>query len=76
MEEEEEVDWGREDFSLAKSEEKVGVEEKERERGRPSTVIIALLYVKYWCGVLLWIQRWCYLFVPLFVSCVSMMSLK
>ena len=30
----------REDLSLARSDEKVGVEEKERERGRPSIVIL------------------------------------
>ena len=33
----------REDLSLARSDEKVGVEEKERERGRPSIVIFSIL---------------------------------
>ena len=33
----------REDLSLARSDENVGVDEKERERGRPSIVI---LYVR------------------------------
>ena len=42
-------DDGREDFSLARSEEKVGVEEKERERGRPSMAVIVVVY--YLCCV-------------------------
>ncbi len=42
-------DVGREDFSLARSEEKVGVEEKERERGRPS---MAVIIVTSYCVVL------------------------
>ena len=33
------------DLSLAKSAEKVGVEEKERERGRPSIVIVVVVVV-------------------------------
>ncbi len=60
---------------MAKSEEKVGVEEKERERGRPSTVIIIAV-----CEVLVYCFGYkdgaMFLLVPLFVSCVSMMSLK
>ena len=37
----------REDLSLARSDEKVGVEEKERERGRPSIVIFSILLVAF-----------------------------